>query len=71
MECARYGKNVDASVCHHCHPFLDYPELRLTNWNLICLCYKCHELMHDRLSDTLTDLGEYWKRRVIPPDYKK
>ncbi|MGG2091910.1 HNH endonuclease [Bacillus sp. S13(2024)] len=46
------------------HPLSNRPELRLTTWNLISLCNKCHEKMHDRVTDELTGLGKQWQERV-------
>lgn len=65
-ECKRYGKNRTATTIHHCHPLNVRPDLRLTNWNLLSLCNKCHEQMHTRLGDELTELGLYWKNKVTP-----
>lgn len=66
-ECKRYGKSRQATTVHHCNPLLEHPELRLTTWNLLSLCGICHDKMHDRTNDTLTDLGEYWREKVSPP----
>ncbi|UTI42112.1 HNH endonuclease [Niallia sp. RD1] len=63
-ECKRYGKNTEATLIHHVYPFLVRPELRLTSWNLLSLCKTCHEKMHDRTTDELTDLGIQWVDRV-------
>ncbi|MEK4425156.1 HNH endonuclease [Solibacillus sp. FSL K6-1523] len=65
-ECKRYGKNRTATTIHHCHPLNVRPDLRLTNWNLISLCNKCHEQMHTRAGDELTELGIYWRNKVTP-----
>jgi len=59
-ECKRYGKHTDATTVHHINPLLNRPELRLTNWNLLSLCSKCHDKMHNRICDELTTLGLYW-----------
>ena len=65
-ECRRYGKTTDGTTVHHVNQLKDRPELCLTTANLISLCNKCHEMMHDRLTDTLTDLGKQWVERVSP-----
>lgn len=65
-ECKRYGKNQTATTVHHCNPLEERPDLRLTTWNLLSLCGTCHDKMHDRVNDTLTDLGEYWREKVSP-----
>ncbi|KAB2334268.1 HNH endonuclease [Bacillus mesophilum] len=63
-ECKRYGKNREATTVHHVNPLEDYPQWRLESWNLISLCGKCHEKMHDRITDKLTALGLQWVERV-------
>ncbi|MEH7462762.1 HNH endonuclease [Bacillus thuringiensis] len=64
QECKRYGRNEEATTVHHINPLRMYPEIRLESWNLVSLCGNCHEKMHDRQSDTLTDLGKQWQDRV-------
>lgn len=67
-ECRRYkAVPKPASVVHHCWPADEYPEYRYADWNLISLCAKHHDAMHDRLSGKLTTHGEWWKRRRSPP----
>lgn len=63
-ECKRYGKNTEATTVHHVYPLLHRSELRLMNWNLLSLCSKCHDKMHDRTNDELTELGLQWVERV-------
>lgn len=67
QECRRYGKAVAANTAHHAWPADDYPEWAWSAWNLVSLCAGCHNAMHDRDTGELTDLGEYWRRRVHPP----
>lgn len=66
-ECSRYGLAVEATVVHHAWPVEDFPELAWEDWNLISLCDRCHNAMHDRNTGMLTDLGLSWRRRVSPP----
>lgn len=68
--CKRYGKNRIANTVHHCNPLLEHPEWRLLTWNLLSVCTKCHDKMHDRENDKLTELGEYWREKVTPPTFK-
>lgn len=63
-ECKRYGKNVAASTVHHVIPLDQRPELKYSNDNLISLCSKCHDKMHDRTNNELTKLGEEWVVRI-------
>lgn len=66
LNCKRYGKNRTANTVHHCHPLKERPDLRLASWNLISLCAECHGKMHDRETDKLTKLGEFWREKVTP-----
>ncbi|MEK4494485.1 HNH endonuclease [Ureibacillus sp. FSL W8-0352] len=68
-ECKRYGRSREAKTVHHCNPIETHWEFRLKSWNLISLCFQCHELMHDRESHTLTELGEYWREKVTPKEF--
>lgn len=66
-ECRRYGKAVQADTVHHVYPASLYPELCWATWNLVSLCSTCHNAMHDRSGERLTDAGLAWCRRVSPP----
>jgi 5-methylcytosine-specific restriction enzyme A len=68
QECKRYGKNTEATTVHHINPLLERPELRLLSTNLLSLCGKCHDKMHDRITDKLTVLGEWWRERMMRND---
>lgn len=66
-ESARYGRIVEATTVHHVWPVEDYPEYAWDPWNLISLSQAAHNAMHDREHDRLTEKGESWRRRTIPP----
>lgn len=66
QECKRYGKSTAAATVHHVHPLEQHPEWALLTWNLVSLCAKCHDSMHDRTSGELTALGQTWIDRVSP-----
>lgn len=66
QECKRYGRSVPATTVHHIHPIEDRPDLALVSENLISLCSKCHDAMHNRNSDKLTEKGMKWAERVSP-----
>lgn len=59
-ECIRYGKSVAANNVHHVIPLDQRPDLKFSSDNLISLCGKCHDKMHDRINNKLTKLGEQW-----------
>ena len=69
-ECQRYGRRVDADTVHHIYPAEEYPEYVYSDWNLISLCKKCHDGMHDRITNTLTDKGKSLMQRTSPPPSK-
>lgn len=68
QECKRYGKATAATTVHHIIPLtwcLIYNiKLALVAINLVSFCEKCHNKMHDRDSDRLTDLGLEWVKRM-------
>ena len=69
-ECRRYGRTTPANTVHHIYPLGERPDLALVSENLVSLCPKCHERMHDKMTDRLTALGEQWQQRageVSPP----
>lgn len=63
----RYGRHVEATRVHHIYPVRDFPELAWCDWNLISLSASAHELMHDRDTGELSQLGEQLKNRTTPP----
>ena len=66
-ECRRYGRSREACTVHHILPAREYPQYALCGWNLISLCSRCHDAMHDRTTDALTDRGRFWAERTVPP----
>ena len=63
-ECARYGRNKDADMVHHIYPVEYYPEYQWCDWNLISLCNKCHNAMHDRDTHEITVKGKSLQNRL-------
>lgn len=53
----RYGKFKTADIVHHIFPVEDFPEYQYEKWNLISLARSTHNMMHDRDTDELTDIG--------------
>ena len=66
QQCLRYGKHRAATTVHHCFPAGRYPDYAWAAWNLVSLCSRCHDAMHDRNSEQLTPLGEQWRQRAAP-----
>ena len=65
-ECKRYGNNIPAEHVHHIHPVEHRPDLEYVNDNLISLCKKCHNSMHNREDHSLTARGERLRQRIAP-----
>ena len=55
--CERSGKTVQAQCVHHIFPREDFPEYRYELWNMISLCNRCHNDMHDHFGDRLSVKG--------------
>lgn len=53
----RYGKFKNADIVHHIFPVEDFPEYQYCPWNCISLARSTHNMMHDRDTDRLTDIG--------------
>ena len=51
QQCLRYGKHRAATTVHHCYPAGRYPGYAWAAWNLVSLCSRCHDAMHDRNSE--------------------
>lgn len=70
----RYGRMIPASTVHHVFPRDEYPELEWIDWNLISVCSRVHDELHDRNTGKLTDKGMELQRRIArkhgiaPPD---
>lgn len=65
-ECKRYGKTTQATTVHHILPLEQRPDLKLHTINLISLCESCHNQMHDRNTNELTEKGLQWVERIPP-----
>ena len=46
QRCKAHGKYSRATMVHHIKHLQDYPELALTDSNLMPLCFDCHKEMH-------------------------
>ena len=66
-ECRRYGVQRQANTAHHVWPAKDFPEWAWEPGCLVALCHKCHNAMHIRDSEDLTEKGRAWQRRLSPP----
>ena len=64
QESRRYGRMVQADTVHHIFPRDMFPEYELEPWNLISLCSKAHDEMHDRTTGQLSKKGKDLMRRT-------
>lgn len=53
----RNGIHTPADLVHHIFPSDVYPEYRYKEWNLISLSRDNHELLHNRVTNDLTNAG--------------
>lgn len=60
----RKGLRVPADTVHHIHPVDQYPEYQWCEWNLISLSAEAHNIMHDRHTQRLSDIGEQLRKKV-------
>ena len=67
QESLRFGRRVQADTVHHIWPAEDFPEFAYCLWNLVSLSAAAHDAMHERGSRRLTERGERWRRRTVPP----
>ena len=72
QEAKRYGLTIEATTVHHIFPRDKYPQYEWEPWNLISLCDKAHNEMHDRNTNMLTEKGRRLLDRAaiaqgIPP----
>ena len=63
QESLRDGQSNSAEMVHHIYPVRDYPELEFVAWNLVALCNKQHNKMHNRNNDEITKKGKEWQKR--------
>lgn len=46
LECAKYGRNVEAAIVHHIKEVEEEPALMMVNSNLVSVCRSCHNKLH-------------------------
>lgn len=65
--CKAKGRATKGVLVHHIKPLASYPELALSNDNLITLCIACHEKEHQRL-DGYRAKKKKKKQELLPPE---
>ena len=62
--CKDWGRMVQADCVHHIFPRDAYPAYRHELWNLMSLCNKCHNEMHNKYSGGLSKRGMIYMRAL-------
>lgn len=57
QRCKENGLMREAEQVHHIFPREQYHEYEYCRWNLISLCNKCHNEMHNRFNGELSQIG--------------
>ena len=60
--CKKEGRVSKADTVHHIKELKDYPELGMTDENLISVCFSCHNIIHERFEGQRSkiDIPERW-----------
>lgn len=62
--CKANGKSINASCVHHIFPIERYPDYKYELWNLMSLCDKCHDEMHNHYTGELSKKGMLFLRSI-------
>ena len=62
--CIANNKHVNATCVHHVFPIERYPEYAHELWNLMSLCDKCHDEMHNHYTGELSKKGMLFLRSL-------
>ena len=62
--CKANNKNVNADCVHHVFPIETYPQYSYELWNLISLCSKSHDEMHNHYNGELSKKGMLFLRAI-------
>ncbi len=67
-----YGRSEEAQTVHHIYPVKDYPEYQWCYWNMISVSNSSHNMLENRKTGELTELGMQLMRRTVPGvDWRK
>ena len=64
QNCKANNKAVNADCVHHVFPIESYPQYSYELWNLMSLCTKCHDEMHNHYTGELSKKGMLFLRAV-------
>ena len=62
--CRANNKMVNATCVHHIFPIERYPQYAYEKWNLMSLCDKCHDEMHNHYTGELSKKGMLFLRSL-------
>lgn len=62
--CKANNKMVNATCVHHIFPIEHYPDYKYELWNLMSLCDKCHDEMHNHYTGELSKKGMLFLRSI-------
>ena len=62
--CKANNKAVNATCVHHIFPIERYPDYKYELWNLMSLCDKCHDEMHNHYTGELSKKGMLFLRSI-------
>lgn len=62
--CIANNKQVNATCVHHVFPIERYPDYKYELWNLMSLCDKCHDEMHNHYTGELSKKGMLFLRSL-------
>ena len=62
--CIANNKQVNATCVHHVFPIERYPQYSYELWNLMSLCDKCHDEMHNHYTGELSKKGMLFLRAL-------
>lgn len=64
QNCKANNKMINATCVHHIFPIQSYPQFSYELWNLMSLCDKCHDEMHNHYTGELSKKGMLFLRAV-------
>lgn len=69
---AMYGRAEEATIVHHIYPADTYPAYAMCDWNLISVSMRTHNMLENRKTGELTQMGRALMERTKPgEDWRK
>lgn len=62
--CKANNRMTNATCVHHIFPIERYPQYAYETWNLMSLCDKCHDEMHNHYTGELSKKGMLFLRSI-------